>query len=115
MIVKALAKLVVDGKVSIEGAHSLLMKYKLLALFPALTNEIGKVIARERVNARAVLRSSHDISDSSAQKILEKYLGSSKVPYSVHVDKTLLAGFVLTHKKMSYDASARRVINEFLK
>ena len=111
---RKLATLIVSKEIPIAEVVSLLSKYKMLGLLPALKKALEDLSNRSETRNTIMIESPFALSLESIQKI-KRIVGNDLAQHDVIINKNLLAGFKARYKEILYDGSAERALKTFIK
>ncbi len=112
MYSKAISLLLLSERVTVSELTLFLKKRKLLSLLPEIMREL--LLRREELQNEKLLtlETPFDLSDESVKTVKELLAIKEECPVKQREKKSLLSGFRATYKHQSYDASARKLINQ---
>ncbi len=112
MYSKALSLLLVSEKISVSEMLTFLEAKKLLSLLPEIMRELKLRKDELRNEKLLTLETPFPLSDESVDTIKELLTIKEDCEVKQKERRDLLSGFRATYKHQSYDASARKLINQ---
>jgi len=109
---RKLAHLIINKNVSIDALVSQLRAYNLLPLLPHILQDV-KHMSEVGATYETVCIETPFEADTQAIAHIKRLVGNDIAPYSLTINKKLLAGFKARFKGTLYDGSAERIMKEF--
>lgn len=110
-ISRALADKILKETLSVEELVTMLKKYNLLGMLPAILRTVKIAHAAQIKKDTLVIETPFPLSDSSIRKIITN-IDQKSNQHTVIINKNLLAGFRARFREKVYDGSAERIIKQ---
>jgi F0F1-type ATP synthase delta subunit len=108
---RKIAKLLLEGKVTVSMVVTVLEKYKLTDLLPSIKQSLIQMSQGVHSNETIMIETPHELSKQALDAIL-RMVGDTEATYKISINKNVLAGFKAKYKGMLYDGSAERIIRQ---
>ena len=110
---RKIAKLLVTKNVPLSDVVTMLTKYKMLALLPAIKNAVEELSSQGLKRDTVMIESPFPLPEDSVKKI-KRIIGNDIAPHEVTINKNILSGFKARFKEKLYDASGERIIKDYI-
>lgn len=108
-----IATSVYTHKINAEELSSVLKKYKMSALLPEIKKILNVLERKDREGREMKIETPFPLGDEALLHLKKKVAGED-VHHRIVINKNLLAGWKATHNNTLYDASAERIIKQFI-
>lgn len=108
------AKLLIDRKVSVNDMVSFLQKHSLLTLLPSIMEFLKHKEAQHLAHNTLVIESPFPLKEGSVS-VIKKRIGDNFNEVEMVENKSLLAGYVARFRGVEYDASAKSILENFIR
>lgn len=109
-----LANLIVEEKVSVEDIVTLLTKYNLLGLLPAIKEKAEEIASHAKRGDTLAIETPFPLSIDTIS-LIKKMTGNDTAIHEITINKNILAGFKARCKGKLYDGSAERIVRQLTK
>lgn len=108
------AKLLIDRKVTVDNMVSFLQKHNLLTLLPSILEFLKHKESQHLAHNTLVIESPFPLNEE-AVSVIKKQVGDNFTEVEMVENKSLLAGYVARFRGIEYDASAKSILENFIR
>jgi F0F1-type ATP synthase delta subunit len=109
-----IAKTLYKNSISVSVAEKILTKYNLRALLPEVVKHLLRLHYNQKSQSVVRIESPFPLNETSVSAV-KKMVGGEHEDHTIIITPELLAGFRAVYKNTMHDASAKRIVDAFIK